>query len=280
MKPESIKVRKRHRQEVGDLTDLKQSIQEVGLLHPIVVTKNGVLVAGQRRLEACKQLGIDDIPVRVVSRLDSATQFLKAERDENTCRLDMTPSEKVALGQELEKLERPAAEERSRSNLKRGSETPEKETLPVGKGGVRERIGDALGISGPTYQRAKAVVQAAEEDPEKFGDLKDKMDETGKVSGVHDELQARRRSQNIPRPRNNGRERVGSRTVKQAVSSLKAAAINVDSAAAGFDMESYGDLALLAPHPEAQEWVELLADASRRLAAHVRTLRRYQKEAQ
>jgi ParB-like chromosome segregation protein Spo0J len=52
-----IKVGKRLRADLGDLTNLKKSIELLGLLHPIVVTEGLVLVAGERRLQACKELG-------------------------------------------------------------------------------------------------------------------------------------------------------------------------------------------------------------------------------
>ena len=45
---------------------LARSIGEVGLLHPVVVTSKGHLVAGARRLEACRILGWKKIPVTVL----------------------------------------------------------------------------------------------------------------------------------------------------------------------------------------------------------------------
>jgi hypothetical protein len=51
---EDIAVGFRYRKDLGDLRTLAQSIGDVGLLHPIVVTPEGRLVAGQRRLEACR----------------------------------------------------------------------------------------------------------------------------------------------------------------------------------------------------------------------------------
>ena len=44
------------------VAELAASIQELGLLSPIIVNSNGELIAGAHRLEACKQLGWDDIP--------------------------------------------------------------------------------------------------------------------------------------------------------------------------------------------------------------------------
>ncbi len=52
---DSIIVGKRHRQDPGDLAELMQSIKDVGLLQPITVTPDGVLVCGWRRLEAVRR---------------------------------------------------------------------------------------------------------------------------------------------------------------------------------------------------------------------------------
>ena len=49
---DGINVGFRYRKDLGDLRTLADSIGEVGLLHPIVVTSEGLLIAGQRRLEA------------------------------------------------------------------------------------------------------------------------------------------------------------------------------------------------------------------------------------
>ena len=94
-----------------------------------------------------------------------ATPGPTAERDENTCRKDMTPSEKVAVGMALEYLEVPSAEERRKAGNARGGkggevtgklpETSEK----IGHGDVRDLVGSAVGMSGHTYHRAKTVVQ-------------------------------------------------------------------------------------------------------------------------
>ena len=53
---DDIKVGKRHRQDLGDIETLAQSIAATGLLHPITVDATGNLLAGARRLAACKQL--------------------------------------------------------------------------------------------------------------------------------------------------------------------------------------------------------------------------------
>ena len=61
-----IVVGKRHRREMGDIAGLADSIQDIGLLHRITVDENGRLLAGARRLAACKLLGWTEIPVNIV----------------------------------------------------------------------------------------------------------------------------------------------------------------------------------------------------------------------
>ena len=46
----------RHRRDMGDLASLSRSIADVGLLHPIVVTPDSRLIAGERRLRACTSM--------------------------------------------------------------------------------------------------------------------------------------------------------------------------------------------------------------------------------
>ena len=61
-----IRVRDRFRKDLGDIDSLAASIDEVGLLHPIVVRPDGRLIAGERRLAACKELGWTSVPVTFV----------------------------------------------------------------------------------------------------------------------------------------------------------------------------------------------------------------------
>lgn len=110
------KIGEKVRQDLGDLDQLVQSIKENGgLLQPILIRSDGSLIAGSRRLAAYKELGRTQIEVHVRDDLASAVELLVAERDENTCRKDFTPSEMAAMGERLEALEVPAAAERERS---------------------------------------------------------------------------------------------------------------------------------------------------------------------
>ena len=65
-----IKIGQRHRKDMGDIPGLAASIEAIGLLHPIIVTPDRTLLAGRRRLEACRLLGWVEIPATVLEPPD------------------------------------------------------------------------------------------------------------------------------------------------------------------------------------------------------------------
>ena len=67
-----ITVGERHRRDLGDIAGLAASIRDIGLLNPITVDENGRLLAGARRLAACKLLGLEKVEVRIVRCADEA----------------------------------------------------------------------------------------------------------------------------------------------------------------------------------------------------------------
>jgi ParB family chromosome partitioning protein len=89
----------RHRKDMGDIAGLAASIRDVGLLHPIVVRRDdGVLIAGERRIAACRSLGWTKIPAREVDLAEIA----RGELAENAIRKDFLPSEIDPLIAQLE----------------------------------------------------------------------------------------------------------------------------------------------------------------------------------
>jgi ParB-like chromosome segregation protein Spo0J len=166
---DAVVVNGRIRQDLGNLDELAASIAKRGLLHPLILRPGNVLVAGLRRLEACKLLGWPTVPVRVVATLADTLRALEAEREENTCRLDFTPSEAVAAAAPMEALQRQEARRRQATST--GGIHPRlKESacgkLPQGAAGrTRERVAAEVGMSGRTYGKAKEIVRAAEANP-------------------------------------------------------------------------------------------------------------------
>ena len=190
-----IEVGERYRKDLGDIAGLAASINRLGLLQPIVITKAKRLVAGTRRLEAARILDWDTIPCFVAANLNDAVKLLAAERDENTCRKEFTTMEAVAIGKALEALEQPLAKERQREAASRGGKARHGISVPenlrdAGGGDTRDKIGKAIGMSGPTFQRAKAVADAAESEPETFGHIAEEMNRTGKVMPAFEKVQA------------------------------------------------------------------------------------------
>lgn len=89
----TIEISDRHRVDLGDLLALAKSMEEHGLLNPVIIDTNRRLVCGQRRIEAAKLLGWASIDARIIN-LDNP---LQAELDENELRKPFTVSERVAI---------------------------------------------------------------------------------------------------------------------------------------------------------------------------------------
>ena len=93
VKIEDIKVKKRVRRDLGDLTALKDSMHRYGLMNPITLNSNYELVAGERRLEAAKSLGWERINANILdSNVDNIRQ-LEMELEENNQRKEFTDEE-------------------------------------------------------------------------------------------------------------------------------------------------------------------------------------------
>lgn len=94
MNIEQIVVRQRHRDlNEAKVNELAESIKSIGLMQPIGVTEDEVLVFGLHRLEACRKLGWADIPT-VTIQLDALDSEL-AEIDENLIRSELTVLERA-----------------------------------------------------------------------------------------------------------------------------------------------------------------------------------------
>ncbi len=86
---DSITIDERQRKELGDIDDLADSIRRLGLIHPILLTREHALVSGHRRLLACRSLGWTDISFQFYDEIDPLQREL-VETEENTRRKDMT----------------------------------------------------------------------------------------------------------------------------------------------------------------------------------------------
>jgi ParB family chromosome partitioning protein len=179
---DSIVIGQRHRRDMGDIPALAANIREIGLLHPLPVKPNGELIAGARRLAACKLLDWTEIPVHVVD-LDAV---VKGEYAENEYRKAFAPSEAVTIKRALEPLEKAEAKKRQRKSKGRGKRGGQ--VAPPLRGRAADRAAKATGMARRTLEKAEAVVDAAEAEPDKYGKLVEDMDRTGKVDGAYRKL--------------------------------------------------------------------------------------------
>ena len=103
-----IVVEERFRKDYGPIEELAASISENGLITPIAVeTMPGGtyrLLAGERRLRACKALGLNDIAIRVYDEGLSELRQRQIELEENIQRKDMTWLEECTLKREIHNM--------------------------------------------------------------------------------------------------------------------------------------------------------------------------------
>ena len=146
----NIRIGPRHRKDMGDLAELAASIQRLGLLQPIVITEDGRLICGERRVKACQSLGWDKIPCEVLE----IGNLIEAERDENEVRKDFTASERLEIGKAIE------AEIGKRQGKKVDAQLVEH--IPQVQPGVktREIAAKKAGFGNTrTYDQAKSVTE-------------------------------------------------------------------------------------------------------------------------
>ncbi len=92
VKIEDIVVKDRIRKKMGDLSRLENSIKQYGLLSPIVISKENILISGLRRVTACKNIGLTEIAA-VVTDVEDGIMALDMECQENLCRKTLTDIE-------------------------------------------------------------------------------------------------------------------------------------------------------------------------------------------
>jgi hypothetical protein len=98
VKISDIKIGNRHREEMGNIEELAESIEETDLLQPIGITPDKELIFGERRLRAYRDvLRRETIPARVIE----VESVLHARIAEDVMRKDYTLTERVAIVETL-----------------------------------------------------------------------------------------------------------------------------------------------------------------------------------
>jgi len=136
------------------------------LIVPVTITKDRVLIAGFRRIEAFKKLGIEDIQVHGID----IPIIENGEIDENLVRKDFTVEEKVDIKRYRELIEPSFQGQRNNLLELRGK-------FPKSDANQRtERIAKSTSVSYKTLSKLEEIVEAARQNPKQFGQLPKKID--------------------------------------------------------------------------------------------------------
>jgi hypothetical protein len=163
---EDIIIGDRFRKDLGDIDSLANKIDDVGLLEPIGITPDNILIYGARRIAAYKRLGRGEIPVIVIPLED----IIKGQLIENTARKDFTFSERQAI---LQEIERQRIGHRVSKESSANLQTFQKDNK--GKPSVNI-VADYTGISPRQLSKEKDVYVHIKSNPEVFGYLIEELD--------------------------------------------------------------------------------------------------------
>lgn len=179
MKIDEIIVKDRIRKDTGGMMELINDIKANGLINPVTINTDHVLLAGYRRLTACKALGMEDIPVHMVST-ENEEQDLKIEISENENRKEFTMTERLDYARRLQRIESIKAEQRKQSG--QFGADPQNSAEPSEKGESRDKVAEQVKMSHDTLRKAQVIAENKEKfDPEEFKNWDDGKLSTNKL---------------------------------------------------------------------------------------------------
>ncbi|HUP22980.1 MAG TPA: MT-A70 family methyltransferase [Thermoanaerobaculia bacterium] len=166
---------------IAEYRGLCSSIAEHGILVPLDVTHEGVVLDGRARLKAARELGLELVPVRIVEPSDPVTYLVRVAIE----RRNLSASQKAAIAVRFADYEAMREENRARqrANLRQNAEVA---TLPP-RGKSCELVADIAGVSPRT---AQDVITVYEHDSELFEKV---------VAGTIDAAPAARRVRRLRR---------------------------------------------------------------------------------
>jgi hypothetical protein len=162
IKINEVVVGDRRREDIGDIEGLAKSIKTYGLLHPIVIDSKNNLVAGGRRLAACKSLQWGEIEFTPLGEL-TEKQLRIIELEENLRRKDLTEYEKSRDLVKLVEVVKEITKEENVCVLR--TQTPVNQKGVTIPGSYRD-IANKTGLPEGTIREAEKHVKAVESYPE------------------------------------------------------------------------------------------------------------------
>ncbi|MHA3774475.1 ParB N-terminal domain-containing protein [Verrucomicrobiota bacterium sgz303538] len=147
-------------EEPQPLAGLIESVQEHGVLVPLLVTQEHLVISGHRRLQAARKAGLTRIPSIVLPAYDE-NDLKRLLLESNFQRVKST-EERLREFREYLRLERMSA--KTRQGARTDLNTYLVENFPQGAGGkARDLAAAKVGISGKSAERGLKVLEASDD---------------------------------------------------------------------------------------------------------------------
>lgn len=135
--------------------DFLQSIKTSGVIEPIVITQNKVIVSGHQRVRACKELGIPTIMAEMRDYKDE-DEILKALLETNLRQRGTVGGSVKQIGRRIMELERLYGIQHGGDRRSKVEKSPLKESSQPK---TQEELASMLGISLDTLKNYKTLTQ-------------------------------------------------------------------------------------------------------------------------
>jgi len=152
----------RFRKDYGDLSGLKASITEYGVLQPILIDRENNLMAGGRRLQSCIELGRSRISALYFDEIDE-TKRREIELEENLHREELKWHERNALIAEIHRLKTAKHEGETKVDPDSGASSRGPYQTPAWN---QTKTAELLGVSQYTVSESIQLAAVVEAMPE------------------------------------------------------------------------------------------------------------------
>ena len=199
----------------GEDADLVQSVQAQGILQPLLVTADGTVISGHRRLAAARLAGLETVPVIVRDDLRDQIDIDRTWFECNQNR-DMTKEQRARWYEQRVRIEQEEAKRRQEASQKGGTESKNVKIsrlfrsgkiFPDGSdedGRAKSRAAKEVGMSRPTAEKAAEVVAAIDQaeaagDTETVANLRHLLEHKS-VSAAHRHIKKPQQPEAEPAP--------------------------------------------------------------------------------